>query len=177
MQPERTLQFVGRLFTLIEVWIMKKFFALTAALLFVVAPQANSADEKTIVETAVANKDFSTLVAAVKAAGLVEALSAKGPITVFAPTNAAFDKIPKEKLAAVLADKELLTKILKLHVVEGNVMAADVVKMDGKMVNGLKIGVSDAGVTLGDAKVVKTDIKCSNGVIHVIDTVLMPPAK
>ncbi len=156
---------------------MKKFFALTAVLLFVVAPQANSADEKTIVETAAANKDFSTLVAAVKAAGLVEALNAKGPITVFAPTNAAFEKLGKEKIEAVLKDKELLTKILKAHVVEGSVMAADVVKMDGKEVNGFKIGVSDKGVTLGDAKVVKTDIKCSNGVIHVIDTVLIPSTK
>jgi len=155
---------------------MKTLFACAAAL-FVLAPFAGAADEKNIAETAMANKDFTTLVTAVKAAGLAEALMAKGPITVFAPTNAAFDKIPKDKLAAVLADKELLTKILKLHIVEGNVMAADVVKMDGKMVNGLPIKANEKGVWIGTSMVTKTDIKCSNGVIHVIDTVLMPTTK
>src|SRR4051812_32288342 len=114
---------------------MKHLLALGAAALFVFAPMANSADEKTIAEIAVGNKDFSTLVAAAKAAGLVDALGAKGPITVFAPTNEAFDKLGKEKIEAVLKDKELLTKILKAHIVEGTVLAADVVKLNGKSVN------------------------------------------
>lgn len=145
-----------------------------AALCLAVFVTPSFADEKDIVATAVGNKDFSTLVTAVKEAGLVEALQADGPLTVFAPTNAAFEKVGKEKLDAVLKDKELLTKILKAHVVEGKVMAADVVKLDGKEVNGFKISAGSGGVKIGDAKVVITDIKCKNGVIHVIDTVLIP---
>ncbi|MGL6097281.1 MAG: fasciclin domain-containing protein [Fimbriiglobus sp.] len=155
---------------------MRKLFT-AAFVVALVAPAAVRAADKDIVDVAVENKDFSTLVAAVKAAGLVDALKAKGPITVFAPTNAAFEKLGKEKLEAVLKDKELLTKILKAHVVEGKVMAATVVGMDGKMVNGFKISATAAGVMLGDAKVVKTDIETSNGVIHVIDTVLIPSSK
>ena len=156
---------------------MKHLFALGVAALFVMAPMATSADEKTIAETAIANKDFSTLVAAVTAAGLVDALNAKGPITVFAPTNAAFDKLGKEKIEALLKDKEMLTAVLKAHIVEGNVMAADVVKLDGKTVNGFPIKANDKGVWVGTSMVTKADIKCSNGVIHVIDTVLVPAAK
>ena len=156
---------------------MKKLLVLAA--LFVVAPFAAAADDKTIVETAIGNKDFSTLVAAVKAAGLVDTLSGEGPFTVFAPTNDAFDKLGKETVAAVLKDKEKLTAILTAHVVKGNVMAADVVKLDGKEVATLqgtkfKVGVDGTTVKIGDATVKVTDIKCKNGVIHVIDTVLMP---
>ncbi len=151
---------------------------LTAALaIALVAPAAVRAADKDIVDVAVENKDFSTLVAAVKAAGLVEALKAKGPITVFAPTNAAFEKLGKEKVEAVLKDKELLTKILKAHVVEGKVLAADVLKLNGKKVNGFVIDATAAGVKIGDAKVVTADILTSNGVIHVIDTVLVPSDK
>lgn len=160
---------------------MKKLLALAA--LFVAAPFVVADDtakaEKTIVETAIANKQFSTLVTAVKEAGLVEALS-EGEWTVFAPTNAAFKKVGEEKLAAVLKDKELLTAILTAHVVKGSsVMAADVVKLNGKKVKTAQgteftIKVDGDTVMIGDAKVVKTDIKCKNGVIHVIDTVLMP---
>ena len=129
---------------------------------------------KDIVDTAVAAGSFKTLVTALKAADLVETLKGKGPFTVFAPTDAAFAKIPEDTLKAVLADKKALTKILMAHVVAGkSVMAADVVKMSGEKVNGFEIGTKN-GVTLGMAKVVKTDIACSNGVIHVIDTVLMP---
>ena len=165
---------------------MKKLFALALALL--VAPIAFAADEKkpdttkmTIVEVAVGNKDFSTLVAAVKAADLVETLSG-GEFTVFAPTNKAFDAVGKEKLEAVLKDKKLLTAILTAHAVKGSVMAADVVKMDGKEVETVqgstfKISVKDKTVKIGGATVVVTDIKCKNGVIHVIDTVLMPNKK
>lgn len=144
------------------------------SLVALIGPAANSAEEKSIVDIAAGNKDFSTLVTAVKAAGLTEAVGAKGPITVFAPTNAAFEKLGEETIKKVLADKELLTKILKAHVVEGKVLAADVVKLDGKKVNGFEVKVADGKVTLGKANVVKTDILASNGVIHVIDTVLIP---
>lgn len=155
---------------------MKKMLALAVAL-FVAVPAVRAEDEKTIAELAVGNKDFSTLVAAAKAAGLVDALGGKGPITVFAPTNAAFEKLGKETIEKVLADKELLTKILKAHIVEGNVLAADVVKLDGKEVNGFKIKIDGDKVKIGDATVVKADIKAKNGVVHVIDTVLVPASK
>ena len=136
------------------------------------------AEEKDIVDTAVASGKFTTLVAAVKAADLVDTLKGKGPFTVFAPTDAAFEKLGKETIEAVLKDKEKLTKILTSHVIAGKVMKADVAKMDGKSAKTLsgaefKIAVGD-DVMIGNAKVVITDIKCSNGVIHVIDTVLLP---
>jgi uncharacterized surface protein with fasciclin (FAS1) repeats len=131
---------------------------------------------KNIVETAVENPEFSTLVTAVKAADLVATLSGPGPFTVFAPTNDAFAKIPAETLQAVLADKAKLTSILTYHVVSGKVMAKDVAGMtEAKTVQGstVKIDASN-GVMINDAKVVKADIECTNGVIHVIDSVLMP---
>ncbi len=161
---------------------MKKLLALALAL-FVSAPAfAEDKGEKTIAETAMANKDFSTLVTAIKAAGLAETLNSEGPFTVFAPTNEAFAKIDKETLTAVLKDKEKLTAILKAHAVSGKVMAEDVMKLDGKEVETLqgskfKITVVDKVVKIGDATVKVTDIKCTNGVIHVIDTVLMPTTK
>jgi uncharacterized surface protein with fasciclin (FAS1) repeats len=154
---------------------MKRMLSVCAVALFAAVAPTQAADD--IVTIAAGNKDFSTLVTAVKAAGLVDALKAEGPITVFAPTNAAFEKLGKDKVAAVLADKALLTKILKAHVVEGKVLAADAVKLDGKQVNGFTVKVAGGGVKIGDAKVVKTDIIASNGVIHVIDTVLVPDAK
>ena len=138
------------------------------------------AEEKTIVGIAVGADNFKTLVAALKAADLVEALDGKGPFTVFAPTDAAFEKLGKETIEAVLKDKEKLTSILKYHVVSGKVMAADAIKIDGKNAKTLsgktfKIEVVDGGVVLnGKVKVIKTDIKASNGVIHVIDAVLLP---
>lgn len=137
---------------------------------------------KTIVELAVDNKDFSTLVAAVKAAGLVETLSGKGPFTVFAPTNAAFEKLPKEAVADLLKpeNKDKLAAVLTYHVVAGKVTAADVVKLKAaKSVQGqsIEIKVEDGKVKLnGSSTVVKTDIDATNGVIHVIDTVILPPA-
>ena len=144
-----------------------------------IAEDAAKTNEMSIVEVAAGNKDFSTLVAAVKAAGLVETLSGKGPFTVFAPTNAAFAKLPKGTVESLLKpeNKEKLVAILTLHVVAGKVMAADVVKLDkAKTVQGqnVKITVGDDGVKVAKAKVVKTDIECKNGVIHVIDTVLLP---
>ncbi len=130
-----------------------------------------------IVDVAVGAGSFDTLVAAIKAAGLVDTLKGDGPFTVFAPTDEAFAKIPAADLDALLADKEKLTAVLTYHVVPGKVMAADVVKLDSaKTVEGdsVTIVVSDGGVKVDDANVVKTDIVTSNGVIHVIDTVLMP---
>jgi uncharacterized surface protein with fasciclin (FAS1) repeats len=131
---------------------------------------------KNIVETAVEAGSFKTLVTAVTEAGLVETLSGAGPFTVFAPTDEAFAKIPADTIAAVLADKAKLTAILTYHVVAGKVMAADVVGMtSATTVQGgtVKIDASN-GVKINDATIVTTDIETSNGVIHVIDTVLMP---
>jgi uncharacterized surface protein with fasciclin (FAS1) repeats len=135
--------------------------------------------DKTIVENAVATKDFSTLVAAVKAAGLVETLSGEGPFTVFAPTNEAFEKLPEGTVENLLKpeNKKKLTAVLTYHVVPGKVMAADVVKLSkAKTVQGseVKIKVKDGKVMVDKAKVVKTDIASKNGVIHVIDSVILP---
>lgn len=132
--------------------------------------------QKNIVETAIEAGSFQTLVTAVKAAGLVETLSSPGPFTVFAPTDEAFSKLPKETLDAVLADKEKLTAILTYHVVSGKVMSSDVVNLkEAATVQGgkLTIDISD-GVKINNANVIETDIETSNGVIHVIDTVLLP---
>lgn len=132
--------------------------------------------QKNIVETAVSAGSFKTLVTAVQAAGLVETLSGPGPFTVFAPTDEAFAKLPKETLDAVLADKEKLTAILTYHVVSGKVMASDVVNLkEATTVQGGKLSIDTSnGVKVGSANVVQTDIETSNGVIHVIDTVLIP---
>jgi uncharacterized surface protein with fasciclin (FAS1) repeats len=130
-----------------------------------------------IVETAVSAGNFNTLVAAVKAAGLVETLSGPGPFTVFAPTDEAFAQIPEAQLNALLADKEALTAILTYHVVAGEVLAADVVKLtSAQTVNGqsVTIKVMDGNVMIDGAHVVATDIMATNGVIHVIDKVILP---
>ncbi len=129
-----------------------------------------------IVDTAKAAGGFNTLIAAVEAAGLVDTLKGPGPFTVFAPTDKAFAKIPKAKLDALLKDKAALTKILTYHVVAGKVMAADVKPGAVKSVEGSELTVSMMGkkVKLDKATVVKTDIVADNGVIHVIDTVVMP---
>ena len=132
-----------------------------------------------IIDTAVAAGSFNTLAAAVTAANLVDTLKSPGPFTVFAPTDAAFAKLPAGTVEALLADIPKLTAILTYHVVAGKVMAADVVGLNGKSaitVNGAEVAVStDGGVKLnGATNVVKTDIECTNGVIHVIDSVLLP---
>lgn len=137
------------------------------------------ADAKDIVDTAVGAGDFTTLVAAVKAAGLVETLKGKGPFTVFAPTDAAFAKLPKGTVESLLKpeNKDKLVAVLTYHVVPGKVMAADVVKLDkAKTVQGgeVEITVADGKVKVDEANVVKTDIGCANGVIHVIDAVILP---
>ena len=132
-----------------------------------------------IVELAAGNDDLSTLVAAVKAAGLVGVLSGDGPYTVFAPTNAAFAKLPEGTVESLLKpeNKDQLTSILTYHVVSGKVKAADVVKLDSaKTVEGSSVTItaSDAGVKVDAANVITTDIAASNGVVHVIDSVLLP---
>lgn len=134
------------------------------------------AAQKDIIDTAVAAGSFNTLATALTEAGLIETLKGDGPFTVFAPTDEAFAKIPQDTLNAILADKEQLTAILTYHVVAGNVLAADVVKLDSATsLQGGEIAVSTTdGVKVNDANVVKTDIMTSNGVIHVIDTVLLP---
>lgn len=129
-----------------------------------------------IVDTAVSAGSFKTLVTAVQAAGLVDTLKGPGPFTVFAPTDEAFAKIPKAKLDALLKDKEALTKVLTYHVVPGKVMAADVKPGAVKTVQGSSLKVSTAGgkVKVDNANVLKTDVTADNGVIHVIDSVIMP---
>ncbi len=132
---------------------------------------------KDIVDTAAAAGKFKTLAVALEAAGLVDTLKNKGPFTVFAPTDEAFAKVPKEKLEALLKDKKALTAVLTYHVVPGKVMAADVAKLDSaKTVQGQKLTITakDGKVKVNDASVLKTDIACKNGVIHVIDAVLLP---
>lgn len=137
---------------------------------------ATMAAKSDIVDTAVGAGQFNTLAKALTAAGLIDTLKGPGPFTVFAPTDAAFAKIPADKLNALLADKAALTKVLTYHVVAGKVMAADVKSGKTKTVQGqdLTIMVSSKGVRVNDATVTKTDILATNGVIHVIDQVVMP---
>jgi len=155
---------------------------MAAALVFGISflPMTGETDvvsEKNIVETAVGAGLFSTLVTAVKAAGLVETLSGPGPFTVFAPTDEAFAKLPAGTVEKLLQDKAKLASILTYHVVSGKYMAADVLKMSSlKSVQGQNITISlkDGAPMVDNAKIVKTDIVCSNGVIHVIDAVILP---
>ena len=134
-----------------------------------------SVQAKDIVDTAVGAGTFKTLAAALTAAGLIDTLKGKGPFTVFAPTDEAFAKIPKADLDALLKDKAKLTSVLTYHVVPGKVMAADVKAGKVKTVQGSELTVTTAGgVKVNNANVVKTDIVADNGVIHVIDTVVMP---
>jgi uncharacterized surface protein with fasciclin (FAS1) repeats len=136
---------------------------------------ALSAQAKDIVDTAVAAGSFKTLATALGAAGLVDTLKGKGPFTVFAPTDEAFAKIPKADLDALLKDKAKLTAVLTYHVVAGKVMAADVKAGKVKTVQGSDLTVTTTGgVQVNGAHVVKTDIVADNGVIHVIDAVVMP---
>jgi len=135
----------------------------------------SAANAKDIVDTAVSAGDFNTLAAALKAAGLVDTLKGKGPFTVFAPTDEAFAKIPKDQLNALLADKAKLTAVLKYHVVAGSVMSKDVHAGMVKTVQGSSLTVSTmGGVKVDNANVTAVDIVADNGVIHVIDTVILP---
>ena len=160
---------------------MRRLFSLFVLVAF--AAPVYAAD-KDIVDTAVAAGSFKTLVAAVKAAGLVDTLKGDGPFTVLAPTDEAFDKLPEGTVANLLKpeNKAKLAALLTYHVIPSKAMAADVVKLDGKTVKSvegspIKIEVEGKTVMVNNAKVTKTDIVCSNGVIHVIDTVIMPPKK
>jgi len=139
-------------------------------------------EKSTIVETAVAAGDFGTLATALRTAGLVEALSGEGPFTVFAPTDAAFARLPKGTVEGLLKpeSRDTLTNILTYHVVPGLVPASAVVDLEfGTALNGQRfdVAVTDGGVRVAGVQVVKTDIECSNGIIHVIDAVMMPSAK
>jgi len=133
--------------------------------------------QKDIVDTAIAAGNFKTLVSAVQAAGLVDTLKGMGPFTVFAPKDAAFAKIPSATLNALLANKTQLTAVLTYHVVPGKVMSTDL--KNGMMVKTVQgknatISLANASVMVNNAKVVQADISCTNGVIHAIDTVLLP---
>lgn len=145
------------------------------------SPSPSMMAENDIVDTAVGAGSFTTLVGAVQSAGLEETLRSEGPFTVFAPTDDAFAAVPKATMDALLADPMgALADVLKYHVVAGKVMAADL--SDGMMVdtvNGaqLEVKITDGVVMVGDATVVTADVEASNGVIHVIDTVLVPPSK
>jgi uncharacterized surface protein with fasciclin (FAS1) repeats len=157
-------------------------FAMKLRLLFATSALAfglvATASAKNLVEIAAGSPDHTTLVAAVKAAGLVETLSGPGPFTIFAPTNAAFAKLPAGTVDSLLKpeNKQKLVSILTYHVVPAKVLAADVKSGDAPTVNGkmLKLKADDMGVKVNDAKVTATDLVADNGVIHVIDTVLMP---
>ena len=155
---------------------IKTLLAVAASLFIVADSQAGD-----IVDVAASNKSFSTLVAAVKAAGLVETLKGDGPYTVFAPTDEAFAKLPKGTLESLLKpeNKQKLVAILTYHVVPGKVMAKDVKSGKVKTASGssFKMKVSKKGVWVDNAKVVATDVKADNGVIHVIDTVILPKSK
>ncbi|GDY24905.1 hypothetical protein AHAT_07950 [Agarivorans sp. Toyoura001] len=160
--------------------IAKVFTFIIAAVTFSTIAHANHHGmKKDIVDVAVENGSFTTLVAAVKAGGLVDTLKGEGPFTVFAPTDEAFAKLPEGTVEMLLKpeNKDKLVAILTYHVVAGKVMAADVVTIDSAAtVQGGMLAVSTNGemVMINDAKVVAADVKASNGVIHVIDTVLMP---
>jgi len=159
---------------------MRQLFA--SALVFAlvssaaVSLRANDPGAKDIVDTAVAAGSFKTLAKALEVAGLVETLKGAGPFTVFAPTDEAFAKLPAGTLDALLKDKAKLTAVLTYHVVPGKVMAADVVKLkEAKTVQGQSIKIDTAsGVKIDGANVIKADIVTSNGVIHVIDSVILP---
>jgi uncharacterized surface protein with fasciclin (FAS1) repeats len=149
---------------------MKSYIVISALALSATAVQA-----KDIVDTAVAAGDFKTLAVALEKAGLVDTLKGKGPFTVFAPTDAAFAKVPKKDLDALLADKTKLVAVLTYHVVPGSVMAKDVKAGKVKTVQGSDLTVSTTGgVKVDGANVTKADIVADNGVIHVIDSVVLP---
>jgi uncharacterized surface protein with fasciclin (FAS1) repeats len=137
-------------------------------------------EKKDIITIALESGSFTTLATALTEAGLVETLQGEGPFTVFAPTDEAFAKLPKGTVESLLKDKDALTNILLYHVVSGNVMASDVVKLDKATTiskNDVQIKVADGSVFINKSKVTTADVKASNGVIHIIDTVLIPESK
>lgn len=158
---------------------IKKLIFAIAMLLPLAANAYGHGTKKDIVDTAIANGSFTTLVTAVKAAGLVDTLKGKGPFTVFAPTDDAFSKLPKGTIDSLLKpeNKSKLVAILTHHVISGAVPSADVVskKLSPKTVNGSSLSIDGTmGVMVSGAKVIAADVKASNGIIHVIDKVLLP---
>lgn len=159
---------------------MQRILAVAAlAATLVAAPSSASAQDKDIVETAVAAGSFKTLATALEKTGLIATLKGKGPFTVFAPTDEAFAKLPAGTLDQLLANPEQLKAILLYHVVSGDVPSSAAAKLSSaKTVNGAEIRIAPMGNTLmiNDAHVAKADVKASNGVIHVIDKVILPPS-
>lgn len=161
--------------------MFKRMVALMAAVAMLAIPIGSAsaaAPSKNIVETAAGAPQFSTLVSLVKKAGLVGTLSGKTKYTVFAPTNAAFAKVPKKTLDMLLADKALLKKVLLYHVLPGSVPAAKVLKTESaKTAEGSTVEFSVRGKSafVNESKILTTDIRCSNGIVHAINTVLIPP--
>jgi uncharacterized surface protein with fasciclin (FAS1) repeats len=159
---------------------MKRLLAVIAAALVLAIPaSASAAPQQNIVETAAGAPQFSTLVSLVEKAGLVDALSGKKNLTVFAPTNAAFKKVPKKTLNSLSKNKRLLRKVLLYHVVAGKVPAAKVVKRNGaKTLAGARVHFSVKGMSayVNKAKVITPDIRASNGIVHAINRVLIPPS-
>ena len=167
-----------KLFSVIAVFTLVLTAAFTSKLN--ATDHGKSTNAKDIVETALDAGTFNTLATALTEAGLVDALKGDGPFTVFAPNDEAFKKLPKGTLESLLKDKEALKKILLYHVVSGNVSAKDVVKLSkATTLSGqdVKIKVTGKTVKINNSKVIAADVKAKNGVIHVIDTVLIPPAK
>lgn len=159
--------------------IVKKSLVVGLSIL-ALASVARAPEQKDIVDTAVGAGSFPTLVSLVQRAGLVETLKGDGPFTVLAPTEAAFKKVPKSTLDILLKDNKALTAVLTYHVIPGKAMAADVVKLNNKTVKtvqgeNVRVRVRNGKVRIQNANVVKTDIGASNGVIHVIDSVIVPP--
>ncbi len=153
----------------------KSILAVLAASVAVISPA--KAGEMDIIDTAVKAGSFKTLAKLVTEAGLVETLKGEGPFTVLAPTDAAFAKVPKPLLEKLLADKKLLTKVLTYHVIAGKVMSTDLKAGSVKTVSGENVKVTlKGGAKFNQAKVAKADIVCTNGVIHVIDAVILPPS-
>jgi uncharacterized surface protein with fasciclin (FAS1) repeats len=160
--------------------MLKRLVVLTAAVSLIALPvsSATAAPSKNIVETAAGAPQFSTLVSLVKKAGLVGVLSGKTNYTVFAPTNAAFNKVPKKTLNELASDKAMLKKVLLYHVLPGKVPASKVLKTkSAKTAEGSKVTFSVRGKNafVNESKIIKTDIRASNGIIHAINAVLLPP--
>jgi len=161
--------------------MLKRISVVVAVVMAIAVPasSASAAPTKNIVETAAGAPQFSTLVSLVKKAGLVGVLSGKTNYTVFAPTNAAFKKVPKKTLNQLAANKAMLKKVLLYHVLPGKVPASKVLKMkSAKTAEGSKVTFSVRGKNafVNEAKIVKTDIRCSNGIVHAINAVLLPPS-
>ncbi len=165
-------------FSILTIFALVLTFAVTSKL--TASAYDKSTKEMDIVETALDAGTFTTLAAALTEAGLVDALKGEGPFTVFAPSDDAFKKLPEGTVENLLKDKEALKKVLLYHVVSGNVTSKDVIKLKkAKTLEGSDVKISTKGKTvmINKSKVVSADIKSKNGIIHVIDTVLMPPAK